>query len=115
VKSRLLIAASVKRAVPLCGLLLCLAALGTSAQEVRKVIDQPRPRYPEVAKTLRLSGTVKVQVTIGTDGQIKETKVLGGHPIFVDVTLDTLKKWRYAPGPAETTAQLEFNFHPPEY
>ena len=101
--------------MPLCGLLMCLAAFGASAQEVRKVLDQPKPRYPEVAKTLRLSGTVKVQVTIGADGQIKETKVLGGHPIFVDVTLDTLKKWRYAPGPTETTAQLEFNFRPPEY
>lgn len=92
-----------------------MVAFGASAQEVRKVIDQPTPRYPEVAKTLRLSGTVKVQVTIGTDGQIKETKVLGGHPIFIDSTLTALKKWRYAPAPAETTAQLEFNFHPPAY
>ena len=114
-KYGLLIKASVRRVVPLCGFLLCLVAFGGSAQDVRKVIDQPRPRYPEVAKTFRLSGTVKVQVTIGTDGQIKETKVLGGHPIFVDATLDALKKWRYSPAPAETTAQLEFNFHPPAY
>ena len=111
----IVITASVRRAVSLCGLLVCLVAFGASAQEVRKVIDQPTPRYPEVAKTLRLSGTVKVQVTIGTDGKVKETKVLGGHPIFIDSTLDALKKWRYAPAPAETTAQLEFNFHPPAY
>ena len=101
--------------MPFCALLVCLLALGAPAQEVRKLIDQPHPRYPEVAKTLRLSGTVKVQVTIGTDGQIKETKILGGHPIFVDATLDALKKWRYAPAPAETTAQLEFSFRPPAY
>jgi TonB family protein len=59
-----------------------------------------------------LSGTVKVQVVIAPDGQVKEVKVIGGHPLFVEATLEALKKWRYAPSNSETTAALEFNFHP---
>lgn len=94
------------------GMLLSLVALSMSAQEGRKSIAQPPPTYPAIAKPLRLSGTVKVQVVIGIDGQIKETKVVGGHPLFVDATLEALKKWKYTPAQAETTAQLEFNFHP---
>ena len=61
---------------------------------------------------MRLTGTVKVQVIIAKDGQIKDTKVLGGHPVLVDTTLEALKKWKYAPAPTETTSILEFNFHP---
>lgn len=97
------------------------AALGTlviglansaSAQEGRKLIAQPAPAYPEVAKRARLSGTVKVEVLIAPDGRVKDVKVIGGHPLFVDATTEALKKWKYAPSNVEATATLEFNFHP---
>ena len=32
--------------------------------------------------------------------------------MFVDATTEALKKWKYAPSNSETTAELEFNFHP---
>jgi TonB family protein len=93
-------------------MLLCLVAISVSAQEGRRLIAQPAPTYPAVARPMHLMGTVKVQVVIGADGQIKDTKILGGHPLFVDATLDALKKWRYAPAQSETTTLLEFDFHP---
>jgi len=46
------------------------------------------------------------------NGQIKQTKVLGGHPVLVTAVEETLKNWKYAPASAETTTQLEFSFHP---
>lgn len=91
---------------------LMLTAVNAPAQESRKVLSNPEPPYPEVARRLRLSGVVKVQVVISTDGKIKETKITGGHPIFVNSVEETLKNWKYAPASAETTTQLEFNFHP---
>jgi len=63
-------------------------------------------------KALRLSGVVKVQVTIAPDGKIRETKIMGGHPIFVNSVEQTLKDWKYAPAATETTTQMEFTFHP---
>jgi len=82
------------------------------AQEGRKVLSNPVPTYPEVAKKMRLVGTVKVQIVIGTDGKIKGTSFIGGHPVLVNAVEETLKNWKYAPGSGETTTQLEFNFHP---
>jgi len=82
------------------------------AQEGRKVLSNPVPVYPEVARRLHLTGVVKVQVVIGADGRIKEKNVIGGHPILVSAVEDTLKNWKYAPASGETTTQLEFNFHP---
>jgi TonB family protein len=89
-----------------------LTRLSAVAQENRRLISHPPPVYPETAKRMLLSGVVKVQVVIGVDGQIKETKIIGGHPVFVSTVQETLKRWKYAPANGETTAQLEFNFHP---
>jgi TonB family protein len=89
-----------------------LMAVSAIGQENRKLIAAPVPSYPQLARRDGLTGTVKVLVTIGPDGHIKDAKVVGGHPLFVSATLDTLKNWKYAPSNAETTATLEFNFHP---
>ncbi len=91
---------------------LSLGPANLQAQEGRKVLSNPVPAYPEVARRMRLTGVVKVQVVIGADGRIKEKNVIGGHPILVSAVEDTLKNWKYAPARGETTTQLEFNFHP---
>jgi TonB family protein len=93
-------------------ILLLLAAVNLRGQEGRKAISNPTPPYPDIARKMHLSGVVKVQIVIGTDGKIKETKVIGGHPLLVSAVEDTLKNWKYAPASAETAALLEFNFHP---
>jgi TonB family protein len=91
---------------------LCLGAANLQAQESRKALSNPTPTYPEVARRLRLVGTVKVQIVIGADGRIKETTFRGGHPVLVNAVEETLKSWKYAPSSGETATQLEFNFHP---
>src|SRR5262249_8044289 len=97
--------------------ILLLAGLGLSgssllAQENRKPVISPSPVYPETARRFPLSGVVKVQITIAPDGQVKDVKVTGGHPLLVNAVQDTLKNWKYAPASTETTASLEFSFHP---
>ena len=91
---------------------LSLAGANLQAQENRKALNNPTPVYPETARQFRLSGVVKVQVLIAPDGQIKDVKVIGGHPLLVSAVQDTLKNWKYAPASAETMATLVFNFHP---
>ncbi len=91
---------------------LLLTTVNLPAQETRKLISNPAPAYPETARRFRLTGVVKVQVVIAPDGQIKSTKVIGGHPLLVNAVEETLKSWKYAPAGAETTVLLEFNFRP---
>ncbi len=93
-------------------MVLIFSAVNLPAQETRKAISSPVPAYPETARRYRISGVVKVQVVIAPNGEIKETKVTGGHPLFVNSVEQTLKNWKYAPASTETTVQLEFNFHP---
>ena len=96
----------------LLALALFLGVGNSQAQEGRKILSNPTPTYPEVAKRMRLVGTVKVQIVIGSDGKIKETSFVGGHPVLVNAVEETLKSWKYAPGSGQTTTLLEFNFHP---
>jgi TonB family protein len=96
----------------LLALALSLAGANLQAQDSRKVLSNPVPVYPEIAKRMQIIGTVKVQVVIGPDGRIKEKKFIGGHPLLVNAVDETLKNWKYAPASGETTTQLEFNFHP---
>jgi len=96
----------------LLAMMLSLGAADLQAQEGRKVLSNPVPAYPEVARRMRLTGAVKVEVVIGADGRIKEKNVIGGHPVLVSAVEDALKNWKYAPASGETKTQLEFNFHP---
>jgi hypothetical protein len=38
------------------------------------------------------------------------THVVGGSPVLVAAASDALKKWKYEPGPKETTEIVEFDF-----
>ncbi len=49
---------------------------------------------------------------VARDGQIKDVKVVGGHPLLVSAVQDALKNWKYAPASGETLVSLEFSFHP---
>jgi TonB family protein len=92
--------------------LLVAVAASTPGQEARKAIAKPTPRYPDIAKQLKLVGTVKVEIVIGPDGKVKNTNIVGGHPILIDATLVALKEWKYEPAKTETTATLTFDFRP---
>ena len=93
-------------------ILLCAFAASASGQEARKAISKPTPRYPEIAKHMNLVGTVKVEIVIGPDGKVKNTTVIGGHPILIGATIDALKEWKYEPAKTETTVTLTFDFRP---
>ena len=98
-------------AVVMFAVVMSLAAVRLPAQETRKLISNPTPVYPELARKVHLAGTVKVQVVIAADGKIKDVKVIGGHPLLVDAVQETLRNWKYAPASGETTTILQFNFH----
>ncbi len=43
---------------------------------------------------------------------VKNTKLVGGHPILAGAALDAVKKWRYESGSEESTGIVEFHFDP---
>jgi len=76
----------------------------------RKLKSKIAPTYPDLAKRMNVTGTVKVQVVIAPTGLVKSTKVIGGHPLLIEPAVEALKKWRYEPANEETTQTVEFHF-----
>jgi protein TonB len=80
-----------------------------------KIVYQPKPEYPELARLTRTEGTVELEAVIGRDGTIQELKVLRGHPLLVRAALDAVRQWRYQPTllngePVEVMTEITVNF-----
>ncbi|PYX34958.1 MAG: hypothetical protein DMG80_00125 [Acidobacteria bacterium] len=78
----------------------------------RKVKSKIAPVYPELARRMNIVGIVKVQITVDKAGGIKNTKLVGGHPILAGAAMDAVKKWRFESGTEETIGVVEFHFDP---
>ena len=96
--------------------LLILASTGFSQtsgsdEGKRKIKSKTSPVYPELARRMNVSGKVKIEVIITPDGHVRSTRVLGGHPLLVQVCQDAVKEWKFFPAPEETTQIVEFDFH----
>jgi TonB family protein len=97
-------------AVLVLAVLVLVSAIWAQEEMTRKIKSKVDPVYPAIARQLHLSGIVKIQVTIGTDGKIKSTKVIGGHPVLVQAAVDALQKWKFEPANEETTGIIPFRF-----
>jgi protein TonB len=60
-------------------------------------IKDARPVYPAIAQSARVSGVVIIEATIGTDGRVKDAKVLRSIPLLDQAALDAVKQWQYSP------------------
>lgn len=86
-----------------------VSVAGSGAQENRKLLKKVEPVYPELARRMNMTGTVKVEINIAADGSVSDIKTLGGNPVLAAAVEDAVKQWKYASGPAETK-KLEFKF-----
>ena len=93
-------------------LTIALAAASVSSSEDggRQVVNRIEPVYPELARRMNLSGTVKVRVLVTRGGDIRSAEPLGGSPVFIDTVLDAIEKWKFAPAANENTVVLKFSF-----
>ena len=78
----------------------------------RKVKTKVAPMYPGTGRGMSIAGTVKIAVVVAPNGTVKETKVVGGHPMLVNAAMDAVKKWKFEAGPEESTGTVEFKFEP---
>lgn len=61
--------------------------------KVRNVL----PIYPPIAQSARVSGRVIIEAVIGTDGAVRDARVLSGTPLLNQAALDAVRQWRYSP------------------
>jgi protein TonB len=62
-----------------------------------KLLRKVQPRYPELAKASRVTAMVILEAEVDTRGYVRTVKVLRGHPLFDQPSIDAVKQWRYQP------------------
>ena len=92
----------------------CPQSAFSQTELTRKPTVKVAPAYPELARRMKLRGTVKIMVTVMPNGNLKDTKVMGGNPILVNAAMEALKKWRFEPAQEESSGTVEFSFEPSE-
>lgn len=78
---------------------------------MRRIVRKTSPIYPEIAKRMNLSGTVKVIAVVAADGEVKSVEPMGGSPVLLKAAEEAVAKWKFAPG-AESREPVELHFNP---
>ena len=83
---------------------------------VEYATQKVNPVYPPQAKTLRMTGTVKVEVMVDEQGQVTAVQNSSGPSLLQRAAADALKKWRFKPfvrdgQPVKAKGFVNFNFN----
>lgn len=87
-----------------------LMAMPARASDNRAVKFRVPPAYPEIAKHLKIEGVVKIEATVDPDGKVIDVKTLSGNRVLSPAAEDAVRKWRFAPAPAESSVTVDINF-----
>ncbi|KAA6464407.1 TonB family protein [Acidobacteria bacterium AB60] len=97
---------SLKTAAFVLALTFAVSAYGEERVAERKVA----PEYPPAAKALRLSGVVKVAITINPAGVVTKAEAKGGNKLLGTPAEEAVRKWKFAAADAESTQEVEIIF-----
>jgi TonB family protein len=80
----------------------------------RAVKQRVSPTYPELARRMHVSGVVRIAATVTPEGTVSATKTVSGNHMLSEAAEDAVHKWKFVPGPAESTVEVTINFAPAE-
>jgi TonB family protein len=78
----------------------------------RKILSKRVPRYPEIARKMSITGSVKIDAVVAPNGAVKSMAVRGGHPLLAQAAEDAIRDWKWEPAAHETHELVEFKFDP---
>ncbi len=61
------------------------------------LLERVDPEYPEDARQQHIQGPVVLNALVGTDGAVRELKVVSGDPLLVKAAADAVRQWRFQP------------------
>ncbi len=102
-------------AVFLLGIFILIPTLSPTqevSESTRKVVNRVVPQYPQMARTMKLKGSVKVEATVEPNGAVKSVEIKGGHPVLAQSAENAVLKWKWQSDNKETHELVEIKFNP---
>ena len=69
----------------------------TQGEALAQAVTKIQPEFPEMAKQLKLSGAVDIEIVIGETGSVESAKPVSGNPVLTRSAVDALKRWKFKP------------------
>jgi len=70
----------------------------SAAEQEKRLSKRVNPKYPKEAFDAKLTGTIKLEIVIDTEGKVRSVRVLGkGEELLVKAATDAVKQWVYKP------------------
>jgi hypothetical protein len=82
-----------------------------------KLIRRVEPNVPDFARDAGIAGPILLSATIGTDGRLKNIKLVSGNGALALEAFRAMREWRYRPylldgKPIEANTRIVIDFHP---
>jgi len=61
------------------------------------LIRKVPPVYPPLARQARIQGTVVLQIVINKEGDVRDVRLVSGHPMLAPAAIEAVKQWKYQP------------------
>ena len=90
------------------------SAVVTASATPPRLLEGPRPEYPQALRSRRIGGTVAVQVTIDETGRVTNATAVSGPGPLRQVAADAVRSWRYQPATlngVRTASTTTVSFH----
>ncbi len=65
--------------------------------ESPRLVMQIEPEYPRVALKARISGDVLLIGSTDIEGNVINTRIIQGHPLFRQAVINSIRNWKYVP------------------
>jgi TonB family protein len=69
----------------------------TEVQARKSVIQKVEPTYPPIARQMRLSGHVVLDMYVDESGNVEKVDVISGNPILGSAAVSAAKQWKFQP------------------
>ena len=78
-------------------------------------VNNPSPKYPEIARKAGITGNVVVQVLVNKKGKVEAVEILQGNEVFHEAATTAAWKWTFTPAiqndkPVKVWVALPFRF-----
>ena len=91
-------------------------AVRLSDAEAKKIVKtRTSPEYPPLAKQMRVTGEVRLDVYLNEDGSLDKIHVVSGNALLAGAAQNAVKNWKFGPPvvddkPVKAVASYSFAF-----
>ena len=85
-------------------------SLQVRASGDREVLTKTKAVYPEMAKRMKIAGTVLLHATVEPSGKVKSVTTVMGENLLVEAAKEAVLHWKYALSDVETVEDVEISF-----